>query len=178
MSTSCSYWESFQGRNVVFHTHCHRTNHGPIALAKLVTCLPPSTILFSQSFNPSQLTDYFSQTYKQNHVAFASAFQPCAAVCSLCLFAVAFQSPHNLSVPAQALPLHLQSWSKTHWSQQKTFYCFPGPLDQLYNSSLKPTLYIKHFLVLSCVTHSQGELSSFSSAFSILSFLSGFCWRT
>lgn len=87
-----------------FALSCHQTNHGPIASAQTVTCLPPSSIFFSQSCNPSQLAGYFSLTYKQNHVAFASAFQPCAPVCFLCLFAAAFQSPHNLPLRASPRP--------------------------------------------------------------------------
>lgn len=103
-----------------FALSCHQTNHGSIASAQTVTCLPPSSIFFSQSFNPSQLAGYFSLTYKQNHVAFASAFQPCAPVCFLCLFAAAFQSPHNLPLRASPRP-------------------FPLPFPELIQNPLKST---------------------------------------
>ena len=73
----------------------------------------------------------------------------------------------------QALPLHFQSRSKPRWSQQKIFYCLPGPLDQLCSSSWKLTLYIKLFFVLvSVASHvPQVNYPSFSSATSLQCFV-------
>lgn len=173
VSTSCSSWEHVQGKNVVFHTQlppdqlwvCWFNSNSNL----------PSSIFFSPSFNQSQPAGYFSldiQTKPRGFCICVPALRSSLLPPSIRSCIPASPQPASPCQP-QALPLHFQSWSKTHWSQQKTFYCLPGPLDQLYSSSLKPTLYIKLSLMLaSVVSHiPKVNYSSFPQlpVFSVLS---------
>ena len=149
-----------------FARHCHQTNHGSIGSAQIVTCLLPSSIFFFPSFNPSQPASSFSLTYKQTRVAFASVFQPYAPLCFLRLFAAAFQSPHNL--PLRASPMPFPSFAELIQNPLKSTEDLLLPsraLGSALQFLFKTCSLYKAFscACLCCLTHSQSELSFFSS---------------
>lgn len=93
---------TFRERMWYFTRSCHQTNHGSVGSTQIVTCLPPFS--FPQASTKASLQVIFLLTYKQNHVAFASVFQPYGPLRFLRLFAAAFQPPHNLPLRASPRP--------------------------------------------------------------------------